>query len=434
MADILNNKQHLNISDLNDQHNAKGNHSQRISDFINNYEDYNFYQYYSGYEQDDNYDGSYYGNHTSLQYDNYNDTSDLCQINYDVLLNTMPGYRLCNHILLPIFCTIGIVGSLLTVIVLSRKTMSTSTNSYLISLAFADLGFLLIVSPKFLETKLNRVAHYNYIATMTYASIFIEMFLMASVWLTVILAVERYIAICHPLRAMGICTVRRARIIIVLIFVVSVLLHIPKFFHHKLVYFEDHCVNQTVPLVQLTSLATNVTYRLVSSWINGFILVILPFALLLYLNICLIIEIHRSTNYLRYHLASDSNAQTIITSEEIKITMMLIAVVVNFFVFESPYVILIVVKQIKSQVFEHLYLYIAVTVLLLVVRSSLNFILYCWFSEKFWNTFKKTFCTVQCMLSRAPSWVRSRMSSIHSDHGHNNNRKISYFNTKDTTC
>ncbi|KAL4225888.1 hypothetical protein ACF0H5_013876 [Mactra antiquata] len=397
-------------------------------------------QYNSFYNDFMHYDYDSFGNSShnftwngTWHYYNYSNYGyhDICNIDYEALLSTMPGYALCTHILLPIFCTIGIVGSLLTVIVLSRKTMSTSTNSYLISLAIADLGFLLIISPKFLETKLQREAHYQYLVVMTYAIIFMEMFLLASVWLTVMLAVERYIAICHPLKAMVICTVERARIIIVSIFAFSILFHIPKFFNYKLIYFEDHCINKTVPSVQVTSLATNNEYRLASISTIGFILVILPFALLLFFNICLILEIHRSTNYLRYHLASDSNARTIITGEEIKITMMLVAVVVNFFIFESPYIINIVVQKLKPQVFEKLYLYKAITVLLLVMRSSLNFILYCWFSEKFWNTFTKTFCMRPCANT---TWIRSRTSN-HSDHGHsNNNRKISYFNTKDTTC
>lgn len=386
------------------------------------------------------YDGDYYGdliNMTDLNstWNNYSSFDDYCNVDFRSILETMPGYTLCYHILLPIFCSIGIVGSLLTVIVLSRKTMSTSTNSYLISLATADLAFLLIISPKCLETKLEGKAHYQYLAIMTYAHIFLDTFLLVSIWLTVMLAVERYIAICHPLRAMAICTVVRARIIIVSIFAIALIFNTPKFFKFRLEYFQEPCIKQEVPNIQITSLATNETYRSLTVWTSCVLIVFLPFALLLYFNLCLILEIHRSTNYLRYHLASDSNAQTIITGEEMKITLMLISIVVNFFVFESPYIILEVVKLLKKGVVsEHLYLYIAVTILLLAMRSSLNFILYCWFSEKFWNTFKKTFCMPQCILSRAPTWVRSRMWN-HSDHGHsNNNRKISYFNTKDTTC
>lgn len=358
-----------------------------------------------------------------------------CNYDWEKHIDEIPGYELCIRILLPIICTIGIVGITLTVIVLSRKTMSTSTNSYLISLAMSDLIFLLMMATRCIETKLSLEARYAYLVVMNYVNIFLVAFLLASVWLTVMLAIERYIAICHPLRAMGICTVTRARIIIVLIFVCSLLFRMPELFKYKYKPFYNPCLDKEVPGYELTALATNETFRHIYPWIDCFVLAVLPFSLLLFLNICLIREIHRSTNYLRYHLASDSNVQTIITSEEIKITLMLISVVVVFFICEAPYVVLAVMKRLQpDKIFRHFHLMTYVTILLLVLRSSFNFILYCWFSEKFWNTFKKTFCMPQCFLTHTPNWLRARVWN-NSDRGHsNNNRKISYFNTKETTC
>ncbi|KAI8781555.1 FMRFamide receptor, partial [Biomphalaria glabrata] len=60
--------------------------------------------------------------------------------------------------------------------------------------------------------------------------IVMDIFQYLTVGVTVMLAVERYIAICHPMRAMGMCTVKRARIIIVLLAFVSLVLMFPKFF------------------------------------------------------------------------------------------------------------------------------------------------------------------------------------------------------------
>ncbi|XP_045166710.1 FMRFamide receptor-like [Mercenaria mercenaria] len=365
----------------------------------------------------------YYYDTTYEEYYSHNATFNLshCNIDWESILDKLPGYEICIHILLPIICAIGIVGIILTVIVLSRKTMSTSTNSYLISLAMSDLAFLLIMATRCIETKLSREIHYHYMLIMNYINIFLLSFLLASVWLTVMLAIERYIAICHPLRAMGICTVIRARIIIVLIFICSFLFRLPEFFKIKPYTFYDHCIDKEVPLTQPTDLAFNETFRHIYSWSDCFFLAVLPFSLLLFLNVCLIREIHRSTNYLRYHLASDSNVQTIITGEEIKITMMLISVVVVFFICEAPHVILVVMKRLRpDERFPNFQLMTNITILLLVLRSSFNFILYCWFSEKFWNTFKKTFCMPQCFLTHAPNWLRSRVWN-NSDRGHSNN-------------
>ena len=52
--------------------------------------------------------------------------------------------RIIYRIVLPIICARGILGIILTVIVLSRKNMFTSTNCFLMALAIADLLFLLL--------------------------------------------------------------------------------------------------------------------------------------------------------------------------------------------------------------------------------------------------------------------------------------------------
>lgn len=372
--------------------------------------------------------------YNNFDYYLYNYTSPLfadnsCSLNWEHLMRSIPGYQLCFHVLLPIICAVGIVGIILTVIILSQKTMSTSTNCYLISLATADLGFLVIMALKSFETKLSREGHYTYMVVMTYIQVFLLVFLLASVWLTVMLAIERYIAICRPLRAMAICTVARARIIIVMIFALSLLFRIPEMFKYKMLPFYDQCLQKEVPSHVVTTLATNEAFRHIYSWTDCVLLAILPFSLLLCLNVCLIREIHRSTNYLRYHLASDSSVQTIITAEEMKITMMLISVVVVFFLCEAPFVIMVILKRLyPDELFPHYHLLWYITVLLLVLRSSFNFILYCWFSEKFWNTCKRTFCERRCELVSASKWLRFRPSN-HSDRSGNTSSKygINYF-------
>ena len=381
-----------------------------------------------------------YQDHYYNYYELYNDTHAYgrnysCDHAYNTA-SSIPGHELCIQILLPILCGFGIIGISLTVIVLSRKNMSTSTNCYLISLALSDLFYLMLVATKWFETKLTGEHSYIYFIVSTYTHEILLAVLLASVWLTVILAVERYIAICHPLRSMSMWTVNRAICISTTTFVISLIYRLPHFFKYKIVSFHDPCIQKSVPWHVLTSLGTNDLFRDIYKWSDCVLLVILPFSALLFLNGCLIREIHRSTNYLRYHLASDSNVQNIITSEEIKITFMLISVVVVFFICEAPYVTLNIVRQLKQEILFNEYRIMSyIVILLLCLRSSFNFIVYCWFSEKFWNTFKQTFCKPQCLLKRAPRWLRYHVNSNASEHGNsNNNRKISNYHTKETFC
>ncbi|KAK6994824.1 FMRFamide receptor, partial [Biomphalaria glabrata] len=59
--------------------------------------------------------------------------------------------------------------------------------------------------------------------------IFMDTFTYLAVGVTVMLAVERYIAICRPMKAMMLCTVKRARIIIVALTVLCFVLSSPRF-------------------------------------------------------------------------------------------------------------------------------------------------------------------------------------------------------------
>ncbi|XP_067683022.1 sex peptide receptor-related protein 2-like [Haliotis asinina] len=327
---------------------------------------------------------------------------------------------------LPIVVCSGIIGIVLTVIVLSRKTMCTSTNCYLTSLAVADLLFLLIMSVQILlENAKNRISISEESEEILhhYLTILMNTFHVASVWVTVMLAVERYIAICHPLRAMAICTIKRARIVIISLFIIAFLIRIPKFFDLQFFFSKE---------AGIWSLGYQTMYN--QAWysliVDGFFAAILPFTALLVLNVRLIVEIRRSSRYLRYHLAADSSIQSVISSEQLKITLMLISIIVAFFLCQSPFVVYNAINAfIKFRLsasppsFEW---YQSVTKILVALKSSCNFVLYCWFSEKFWNTFKRIFCLQYCLPKQMPKGAHAN--------SHNNMHRPSYMVTRETTC
>ena len=58
--------------------------------------------------------------------------------------------NILRSVFLPVISCAGILGIVLTMVVLSRKTMATSTNAYLTALAVADLCFLLILMSRIL--------------------------------------------------------------------------------------------------------------------------------------------------------------------------------------------------------------------------------------------------------------------------------------------
>ena len=305
---------------------------------------------------------------------------------------------------LPVICACGILGIMLTVIVLSRKNMKTSTNCYLIALAIADLLFLIIFAT-YLPTKspsLMQDSHaYSIFAIyISYAVILMNVFLISSSWLTVMLAIERYIAICRPFLAARVCTATKARVFIVLIFVLALLCRLPNFWELRIATAFNPETNQTVIYHEQTSLSFNEDYMAVYPWlVDGVLSSILPFLLLLVLNVRLIWEVRKSTLYIQRNMGGSSTGT--IQREELQITVMLISVIIVFFICQAPYVSYTVVVSINKYELHAgpgFLLFRDLATMLLVLKSAVNFILYCWFSEKFWATLKKIFCLGRCLL------------------------------------
>ena len=313
-------------------------------------------------------------------------------------------YRIVYRIIIPIVCVVGIIGITLTVIVLTRKSMRSSTNCYLTGLSIADLLFLLILSTRLLGNLFPRhgVQYHIFIICMTYATIFLNTFLIASIWTTVMLAIERYIAICQPFIAGRACTVMRARLMIVVIYVCSFLCRLPNFWEHRVITLYDHVTNRSIVYMDSSAMHDNAAYRDVYPWIvDGLLSSILPFLLLLVLNVCLIVEVRKSSKYIKNNLLSTQDAHSSIKREELQITIMLISVVIVFFICQAPYVIYTAIVSINECIISdsfHTLRYM--TMLLLTTKSAINFILYCWFSEKFCHTLKKLIC-VSVFMRRA---------------------------------
>nr|CAH8857535.1 unnamed protein product [Trichobilharzia regenti] len=60
------------------------------------------------------------------------------------------------------------------------------------------------------------------------------LFQVTSVWLTVAFAADRYLMICHPFWAKRWCTIKLAKIVIIIIYVFSVIYSIPRYFEYQI--------------------------------------------------------------------------------------------------------------------------------------------------------------------------------------------------------
>ncbi|KAM9839132.1 thyrotropin-releasing hormone receptor b [Aulostomus maculatus] len=126
-------------------------------------------------------------------------------------------YKVISSFLLLVICASGIVGNVMVIlVVLTTKHMRTPTNCYLVSLAVADLMVLTAAGlPTFTDSIFGSwvFGHYGCLC-ITY---FQYLGINASSCSITAFTIERYIAICHPIKAQFLCTLSRAKKIILFV-------------------------------------------------------------------------------------------------------------------------------------------------------------------------------------------------------------------------
>ncbi|XP_073968366.1 thyrotropin-releasing hormone receptor [Notothenia coriiceps] len=130
-------------------------------------------------------------------------------------------YKVVSVFLVSLICGMGIVGNVMVImVVLTTKHMRTPTNCYLVSLAAADLMVLTAAGLPNITDALHGQWVYGYAGCLgiTY---FQYLGINASSCSITAFTVERYIAICHPIKAQFLCTLSRAKKIIMVVWALT---------------------------------------------------------------------------------------------------------------------------------------------------------------------------------------------------------------------
>ncbi|XP_046377973.1 FMRFamide receptor-like isoform X1 [Haliotis rufescens] len=284
---------------------------------------------------------------------------------------------------------LGLVGNTLTVIVLTNKTMRTSTNCFLMALAIWDsivllVTFFLISLGEFTDEYKYTV--FPYIVAFIYPLGLVAQ--MITIWLTVSFTVERYIAVCHPLKAAGMCTINRARMVIVGVCFVSLLYNIPRWLEYQVLAFTHPPTNDSCMIIMPTEFNKDPMYnKIYFGWSYFLVMCVIPLVSLAVLNTFLILAVRRSKAQRK-----DMNVRQ---SRENNVTIMLISVVLLFMLFQVPALIYNMAYAIDINAVHSSFGWKILSTIrnfLVNLNSAVNFILYCALGQKFRRTFVRIFC------------------------------------------
>ncbi|KAL8578502.1 hypothetical protein ACOMHN_028774 [Nucella lapillus] len=327
----------------------------------------------------------------------------------DYLLHTQ---LVCDRVLVPLVVTFGILGNVLSLVVLSRKEMASATSSFLTGLAVSDLSLLLLQLPVFFGLSPHVAASDGFRLFVRYYTVILyvmtNVFLTCTSWLTVAVTVERFLSLRFMMHPRIVCTIKRAKRAIIAIFFASFLFHFSKFFEYV-----PNTDLSSPRLLLPTELSLNKTYDSAMHIINIALAALLPIVALVIFNSFLIyfLATHRrrmlkhKTGKAGLGLGNGSSGGAT-SVDMLHVSCVVVAVVLVFVACHSlgVFVALNIATHGRHKVFsDHLFLaFKSVNGLLVMLNSSVNFLLYCSISRKFRKMFAAIFCR-QCWLAKSSS-------------------------------
>uniref|UniRef100_A0A4X2M1W8 Thyrotropin-releasing hormone receptor n=1 Tax=Vombatus ursinus TaxID=29139 RepID=A0A4X2M1W8_VOMUR len=284
-------------------------------------------------------------------------------------------YKTVSVFLVLLICGVGIIGNMMVVVVvLTTRDMRTPTNCYLVSLALADLMVLLAAGLPNVSDSLAGQWIYGHAGCLC-ITYFQYLGINVSSCSIMAFTVERYIAICHPIRAQTVCTVSRAKRIITGVWVVTSAYCMLWFFLVDINVTKSQSLecgykvsrNLYLPIYLLDFAIFFVTPLVVATVLYGLI------GRILFLS------------SLSHIPSSDELLPTLFSSQ---VTKMLVVVVVLFAVLWMPYRTLVLVNSFM----DHPYLdpwFLLFCRICVYANSAINPIVYNLMSQKFRMAFKR---------------------------------------------
>lgn len=336
---------------------------------------------------------------------------------------------LIEAVLMGVLCLFGFAGNILSVLCLMKDRSKTATPFLLVSLEVADTIFLLTVLILRVLTSVHSFTNslgalmsvLPYVGKYVYPCALIAM--TATIYLTVLVTLNRYISVCRPYDASDLCSVEQARKHVILVALFSILYNLPRFFEYQVVTItpEGSDGGDEMIVSALSPLGRNRIYQILyGNVMYFFVMFLVPLVTLIILNHKLIRALSLTRKKRAHLLKKDTRSKS-----EDDITLMLIVVVLVFVVCQTPALVTQVLLSLLSGKTRScpraFFYYERISDLLVVANSALNFIIYCFCSRKF----RQILLWLVCSRHADSGLELSQTSKAYPTNNHNRTRNSS---------
>ncbi|XP_065209215.1 G-protein coupled receptor dmsr-1-like [Planococcus citri] len=296
-------------------------------------------------------------------------------------------------------CIIGLIFNILNLVIFTRKKMRSPINLVFANLSLADLLTLLTLIPiswlHIAEHNVNVDRKSSYEQELLFISChdFGTTFHFISAFLTVMLAIWRYIAVVHPFTGWPRCNMKTTRNVIAAVYVTGILLNLPMYLSRNISIKRDNNTIVYVPGFKRDSILFTTAFA-----IKGVLQYLLPSVLLPMFSFKLVVVLmtrkecqEQSTpssnvqNYARKLKLKHQNDRSII---------ILLIVIVLFFITKVPSGILYLMSIIYDRSVYNRECFFGLRAIfstLTAINMSVTFVLYYTMSQNFRITFGSLF-------------------------------------------
>ena len=305
-----------------------------------------------------------------------------------------------------LLCAFGIVGNALSLWVLSRDRSKSASMTSLKALAASD--FILLTGAlgqqvvpltcDWTHSTSQFCARQGYL--QVYAWPIVCTAQTATIWLTVLISTERYVAICAPLRASRV-GVGKVRLAILIIGVLSVVFNVPRFFEYRprTVYSAGGGADVLRVELRDTELRLNSVYRYLY---NTALFVVVMYAAPLSTIAALNIRLTSAVTQARRNWSALNSTQ----KRELRATVLPLVIVIVFAVCCTVSLLIFVLDAVYAAAVDEfprwMQQFSAVANVLVIFNSAINFVLMLCFGAKFRRMLRQAVpdCCCCCCSSR----------------------------------
>jgi hypothetical protein len=238
--------------------------------------------------------------------------------------------------LLGIVGIFGLVGNTLACIVLANERPISSTSVFLIAQAVADnlllVGDLLFYTLPGFHFFFGTFEAYRVFWELCFQYIwFFKWFSKTcSIFITVCVAAERYVAVCVPFKASVLCTKRTAVIALCVVSLFSFIFRIPLILGFETKFVYDPCSGSEMPSWEFTPLYFNPYYDIIYLTVLYILVMsVCPTILLVFFTYSILSTLRRARDVISRHSSH-------VTDQMKSTTTRVMAVVVVFLILETP--------------------------------------------------------------------------------------------------